>query len=103
MHLILHTPHVHDRLALEPVVRRRAGFALARFEPMITRMTLRLSDINGPRGGYGIECLGVVEFVHGGSLVVKGLARTAQAALNDVIDRARSAVVRSCDRLKRHR
>jgi hypothetical protein len=99
MQIALHTRSIVVA-DLEPLVTRRAGFALGRFADRIRRLTLRIDDVNGPRGGYGIECHAVVEFAAGGTLVVKGLARNAATAACDVIERLRATVQRN---LERHR
>ncbi|MBA3847867.1 MAG: HPF/RaiA family ribosome-associated protein, partial [Planctomycetes bacterium] len=53
---------IHHRLseiteagALE--LRRRAAFALGRFATRIEALSLRIRDVNGPRGGVGFSCL----------------------------------------------
>jgi putative sigma-54 modulation protein len=99
MQIALHTRSI-VAADLEPLVTRRAGFALGRFADRIRRLTLRIDDVNGPRGGYGIECHAIVEFAAGGTLVVKGLARNASTAACDVIERLRATVQRN---LERHR
>lgn len=38
-------------------VQRRLGFALGRFAGRIARLTVLLSDVNGPRGGVDKCCL----------------------------------------------
>lgn len=42
--------------ALEARVRRRMRFALCRFQAGIRRVTVRLCDLNGPRGGVDKQC-----------------------------------------------
>jgi hypothetical protein len=38
--------------ALKHHIKRRLGFALRRFAARILRLTVRLTDVNGPRGGF---------------------------------------------------
>lgn len=42
--------------ALEARVRRRMRFALCRFQTGIRQVTVRLCDLNGPRGGVDKQC-----------------------------------------------
>ena len=46
--------HAHDFLLTEGLrahVERRFQFAMSRFQNYVLRVSVRLSDINGPRGG----------------------------------------------------
>lgn len=42
--------------SLREHLMRRLQFALSRFEDRIVRVTARLSDLNGPRGGVDKSC-----------------------------------------------
>src|SRR5689334_22299704 len=37
-------------------VRRSLGAKLGRFAPHMQRLTVRFTDVDGPRGGAGIDC-----------------------------------------------
>jgi ribosomal subunit interface protein len=50
-------------------VERRLGFALDRFGEHVTRVTVRVADVNGPRGGPDKVCR-VEAALHGGVRVV---------------------------------
>ena len=44
------------RESLHDAVTRRLYFALGRFAPQIERVTARVGDMNGPRGGVDKQC-----------------------------------------------
>jgi len=44
------------RESLHDFVTRRLYFALGRFAPQIERVTARVGDMNGPRGGVDKQC-----------------------------------------------
>src|SRR5579871_665671 len=54
--LSVRTSGVHVDEATKEHVRRSLGTKLGRFAPRIQRLTVRFTDINGPRGGHGIDC-----------------------------------------------
>ena len=76
------------RLDLSPEhreqIRRRASFALSRLQARISRVEVRLSDINGTRGGVDKQCRVLVSLTHGPAAVVEDL----DADLPTLIDRA---------------
>lgn len=65
-------------------VDKRFRFALDRLEPLVERVTVRLADTNGPRGGADKECKVQVLMKNGNSIVLheKG------GEILSVIDRA---------------
>ena len=81
---------------LADVAKRRLEFALGRFGPRIRRLTVRLDDLNGPRGGVDQYC-GVI--VHLGAprklIVIEEEAAEAVAAIGRAADRAARAVARA--------
>ena len=80
---------------------RRLRFALSRFGHSVNRVTVRLTDINGPKGGYDKECLIVVKLRKGGEVVVRGHGKDCSSALNYCADRISRAVGRELARRRR--
>ena len=85
-------------------VRARAErsfrFALGRFGPRIDRVTVRLVDLNGPRGGVDKRCRVEVKLRPSGAFLVEEM----DASLSPAIDRAADRVARAADRrIKRRR
>ena len=88
---------------LEQYVERRLRFALWRLAGRIGRVTVRLSDINGPRGGIDKRCQIVVALVPRGLVMVEGSGHDAFALIADTAKRAGRAVRRERERRRRGR
>lgn len=77
-----------SRLTLAPEhreqIRRRAAFAFARLHPRVARVEVRLSDINGTRGGVDKQCRVLVHMTDGPSSIVEDL----DGDLSTLIDRS---------------
>jgi len=71
-------------------IRRRASFALSRLQARIARVEVRLSDINGTRGGIDKQCRVLVTLTSGPATVIEDL----DADLPTLIDRAFARVGR---------
>jgi hypothetical protein len=82
-------------------MERRLRFALGRFGSSINRVTVRLTDINGPKGGIDKECLIVVTLRKGGEIVVQGSGMNCSATLNYCAGRVSRAVDRELARYRR--
>ena len=86
--------------ALQGHIERRLGFALSSRDDHILRITVRLSDINGPRGGADKCCHIQVVLPHLPDVVIEDTAADLYAAIDRAADRAGRTVGR---RLARHR
>jgi ribosomal subunit interface protein len=86
--------------ALRGHVERRLGFALSTRDDHILRITVRLSDINGPRGGADKCCHIQVVLPHLPDVVIEDTEANLYAAIDRAADRAGRTVGR---RLARHR
>ncbi len=79
-------------------MERRLHYALSRFDHAIGGVTVRITDINGPRGGHDKECLIVVRLRQGGEVMVQGNGSDSMSVLNQCADRVSRAVARELDR-----
>jgi hypothetical protein len=79
-------------------IARKLGNRLGRFASSIERVTVRLSDVNGPKGGVDHRC--VIKVVLSGlpSVVVERTDSALQRAINSAISAAGQAVRRSVQR-----
>jgi len=78
--------------------QQRLLFAMSYFSTNIKRVDIRLSDINGPRGGTDKRCHLQV-FISGlPDIVVDDTETDMYAAIDRAIDRARRTVTRKLDR-----
>jgi ribosome-associated translation inhibitor RaiA len=86
--------------------QRRLLFAMSYCSDHVNRVVIRLSDVNGPRGGADKRCHIQVVIAGIPDVVVEDTEVDLYAAIDRAIDRARRAVVRKIDRqltLIRHR
>jgi hypothetical protein len=72
-------------------VRRSLGAKLGKFAPHIQRLTVRFTDVNGPRGGVDIDCDVKVVLSGQRSVVYRMRGREPREA----IDRAAPGIVRA--------
>jgi ribosome-associated translation inhibitor RaiA len=84
-------------------IERRLRFALGRFAARIERMTVHLSDINGPRGGIDKRCRIAVALVPRGMVMVCGSGDDPFALITHAAKRTRRAVRRMLERRRRGR
>lgn len=75
---------------LHDFIRRRLHFALGRFAPEVERVTTRVGDVNGPRGGADKRCRMEVK--------LRGLAHVLSEARADDVE---AAVAFAAERLGR--
>lgn len=76
-------------------VARRLAFALRRFAHRVERVTVRLVDINGPKGGPDKRCRIVVRLSPAESVIVEATDSDAYAAVSQAALRLDEAVART--------
>lgn len=82
--------------ALMHLARRRLEYALGRFGRRVRSVTVRLTDVNGPRGGVDKKCAVAVRLNAPKRLVViEDVDAEAAIAIDRAADRAARAVVRA--------
>lgn len=87
-------PVSHD---LRAHIERRLGFALSRCYRRVTRILVRLCDINGPRGGNDKQCH-VEVTLPGRTVVVVDTAADLYVAVNRAASRTSRTVMRRLGR-----
>jgi putative sigma-54 modulation protein len=80
------------------LARHRFAFALGRFGLRVQSLSVRLRDLNGPRGGEDKLCTVAVQ-LHGSprEIVVRETDTDAAAAISRAADRTARAVARAID------
>lgn len=105
--LPMSSPHVplHLRvrhLALTPEtqlqIHHRLRAALSRFGDRIRRITVRLEDLNGPKGGVDLACRVKVDLRDRESIFVEDREATLPRLVDRVADRVSEALARRVDR-----
>ncbi|RUL88804.1 HPF/RaiA family ribosome-associated protein [Tautonia sociabilis] len=84
-------------------IERRLGFALDRFARRVDRVTVFVSDENGPRGGDDMRCRIVVNLPAEEPVVVDATRSELAAAIDHAAHRACHAVGKVLDRRRDHR
>ena len=79
---------------LNDYVRRRAHFSFGRFAGRIRSLSIRLADVNGPRGGIDKVCNIRVDVGLRQAVIVRELQANIHAAVAFAMERAERAVQR---------
>jgi hypothetical protein len=79
-------------------IRRKLGMKLGKFAPSIERVSVRVEDVNGPRGGVAHACRVKVVLSGLPSIVVVEQDASPSAAIDRALGRAERAVQRAVRR-----
>jgi ribosomal subunit interface protein len=88
------------RPGLKEHVERRLAFALGRFEDRIDSVTVRLEDLNGPKGGVDKQCKIVVQIRKLPTVIVEQTAEDMYAAVDQAADRVGRAVTKKLEKAR---
>ena len=103
MELEIRRQDAHLDATLREFVERRINFALRPFEERVSRVTVHLDDVNGPRGGIDKQCRILVSLRRGSPVKVEDLDIDLASAVGRAADRAGNAVGRRVDRRRRRK
>jgi len=97
---------IHDQdflltAELHTHVRRRLQFALSRFQDQVSRVTVRLSDSNGPKGGLDKHCHLQLRLRGLPDIVVKDTEADLYVAVDRAVQRAGRTLGRKLQRARR--
>ncbi|MFH2124483.1 MAG: HPF/RaiA family ribosome-associated protein [Pseudomonadota bacterium] len=84
--------------AMYSQVVRRVRFALSRFGTYLQIVKVRITDINGPKGGMDKRCVVYAKLASSGDVVVQGEGENIFSALSDSLSRAGRSINRSLER-----
>ena len=98
MKLLIKTSNFSLTDALRSHAERRLRFALTFCDPYIQQVVMRLSDINGPRGGVDKCCQLQVVLIGLPDVVVKDIETDLYVAIDRAADRAGRTVRRQLAR-----
>jgi putative sigma-54 modulation protein len=82
---------------LRAYVERRIRFALSRFGNRIQRVTVRVADLNGPRGGVDRQCRAMADLGSLGRLTAESVDDSVRAAVDRTVDRIARSVARTIE------
>jgi hypothetical protein len=104
MLVTLHATKLPLTRELEEYALRSVMFALGRFSTRVDRVSVRIADVNGPRGGVDKECRIRIDSHRLGVLVVRDRDAGLFAAIDGAAARAARTIQRRIDlRIDRRR
>ncbi len=89
--------------ALREHTQRRLRFALSWASQDVRKLTVRLSDVNGPRGGSDKRCRIRIPLPGTRGLVIEDTEADLYIAIDRAAERAERAVARRLERLRERR
>lgn len=84
--------------ALQDYTHKRLSYAVSFASEYIQRITVRLSDINGPRGGEDKRCKLVLKMQGMPSVVIEDTESNLYAAIDRAVERAGRTLARALKR-----
>ena len=90
-----------DAARLRDLAVARLQFVLRRLHSLVPLARVRLSDVNGPRGGVDKRCQVELNTEGAGKVVITALARDWRTALDSAMARAARSLARSWQRGQR--
>lgn len=100
MELSIRGRHLALSDPLKRYAMRRLRFSVGAFDSHISSIDVRLTDVNGPRGGIDKQCLIAVILQPIGRVFVRAMGSDAYAAIDRAATRIRTVVVRKLARRK---
>jgi putative sigma-54 modulation protein len=79
---------------LKDLIHHRVLFHLSRFTERIVRVKVRLSDVNGPKGGADKRCQITIHSAAAGSATVVSTGHTGEVAVDEALARVEQALAR---------
>lgn len=102
MHVDIHTQGFTLTPGQREYVEKRLAFALSHGDGSITRLTVRLSDINGPRGGDDKRCLVEMRLKAASTVVIEDTEADVYLAIDRAAERAGRTLARRLARQREH-
>jgi putative sigma-54 modulation protein len=96
----IETQGIESRHLLVEHTKKRMAYALSHAYDHIERVNVRLSDINGPRGGIDKSCLLTIDIRGLEPIVVEDIQADIISAIDRAADRAGRSIIR---KLEKHR
>lgn len=98
MQINIHTKKFSLTDALKNYAKRRLNFSFSNKNQHIKKIIMRLSDINGPRGGTDKRCHLQVQLNGMPDIVVEDIQMDMYTSIDRACDRASRAVIRKIKR-----
>lgn len=85
---------------LRSVAVQRLNFVMRRVRWLVPQASVKLSDVNGPRGGIDKRCQVALRTEGAGTVVITALARNWHGALEAALARASRTLLRNWQRAR---
>jgi hypothetical protein len=92
-----------EAIQLQSVAERRVRLALRRLSWLAPRARVRMSDVNGPRGGIDKRCQIELTTDATGPVIVTSMARDWRSALHSAVARAARALLHNWQQTRQAR
>jgi ribosomal subunit interface protein len=102
MHFNIQTNGFSLTDSIRDYTKRRMQFALHRNDKHITRVQVRLADINGPRGGLDKRCQIDVSLAGHNDIVIEDTETNLYVAIDRACDRCARTLARKLERLREY-
>lgn len=100
MVLRIHGHHLEVSDSLDAHITDRFNSALDQLDHMVQEITVRLEDVNGPKGGVDKRCHATVHLRSGATVVLDEKHEDMYAAVSMVADRLKSVVGRKVEKIR---
>lgn len=98
----VHGANIEVTDAITSHVQNRFTAALDKHERQVEDITIRLEDVNGPKGGVDMRCQATIHLRPGDMVVVEDVEEDLYAAISVAADRAKHVVSRRLEKVKDH-
>ena len=102
MRIDIHTSGFELTDALREHTERRLKFALSWASYDVRKVVVRLSDINGPRGGKDKRCNILIPLTRTADIVIEDTESDLYVAIDRAVDRAERSLARRLERQREH-
>ena len=100
MEITVHARGFALTTAIETHLQRQLRFALDHLDDRVRRVFVRLSDINGRRGGIDKRCQLQVKLAGTGDVLIEDVQSDLYLAVSRAVERAAAAVTRRMGRMR---
>lgn len=101
MQLKVHGQNIELTDAISSHVQTRFTAALDKHDRQVDDVTVRLQDLNGPKGGVDMRCHATIHLRWGNPVIVEQVGEDMYAAISVAADRAKDVVAREVERRRR--
>lgn len=102
MQLKVHGQNIEVTEAISSHVHNRFTAALDKHAQRVNDVTIRLEDVNGPKGGVDMRCHATIHLRRGDPIIVDEVEEDLYAAISVAADRAKQVVTRQIQKRRRH-